>query len=286
MPIDRTITGRETALAGMPVSRVLPHRPLRAVGPFVFLDHMGPAQFAPGQGLDVRPHPHIGLATVTWLFEGALLHRDSLGSRQVIRPGEVNWMTAGCGIVHSERTPEPERASGHALHGVQTWVALPLHAEETAPAFEHWPAGSLPRWREGAVQITVVAGEAFGRRAPVGVHCPTLYCELRLDAGASLAIPAEHPERALFVVDGTLSVDGAPLSTGELGLLSPGSEARVEAREPALAMLLGGAPLDAPRHMSWNFVSSRQERIAQAERDWSAQRLGSVPGETDWLPLP
>jgi redox-sensitive bicupin YhaK (pirin superfamily) len=247
---------------------------------------MGPARFAPGRGLDVRPHPHIGLATVTWLFEGALLHRDSLGSRQVIRPGDVNWMTAGCGIVHSERTPAPEREAGHTLHGVQTWLALPARAEEVAPAFEHWPAASLPRWREGEVEVTVVAGDAFGRRAPAGVFSPTLYCALRFEAGAGLAIGTEHAERALYAVTGALSVDGDPLQAGSLGLLTPGREVRVEAREPSLAMLLGGAPLDAPRHISWNFVSSRRERIAQAERDWSAQRMGGVPGETDWIPLP
>lgn len=286
MPILNSITGRETDLGGFGVRRLLPHASLRSVGPFVFLDHMGPAAFDPGKGMDVRPHPHIGLATVTWLFEGAILHRDSLGSRQVIRPGDVNWMTAGCGIVHSERTPAEERQAGHRLHGLQTWLALPLADEEVEPAFEHWPAGALPRWDEGGVELIVVAGEAFGRRAPVRVFGPTLYCALRFEPGGRLLIPPEHAERALYVVSGTLSVDGHPLPARTLGQLAPGADSVVEAQGPAQAMLLGGAPLDAPRFMSWNFVSSRRERIEQAGRDWTAQRLGIIPGENDWIPLP
>lgn len=286
MPIERTITARDKDVGGLAVRRLLPHRDLRAVGPFVFLDHMGPAELAPGAGFDVRPHPHIGLATVTWLFEGALLHRDSLGSRQVIRPGDLNWMTAGCGIVHSERTPAPEREAGHRLHGIQSWVALPVDHEETAPSFEHWPAERLPRLREGDATVTVIAGEAFGRRSPVRVFGPTLYCALQLPAGGRLVVPPEHEERALYAVTGGLTVDGMPLPERTLGLLSAGRECLVQAQEPAVAMLLGGAPLDAPRMLSWNFVSSRPERIGQAERDWTAQRLGSIPGETDWIPLP
>ncbi|GAA4403387.1 pirin family protein [Quisquiliibacterium transsilvanicum] len=286
MPIERTVTARGKDVGGLEVHRLLPHKDLRAVGPFVFLDHMGPAVFAPGTGLDVRPHPHIGLATVTWLFEGALLHRDSLGSRQVIRPGDLNWMTAGCGIVHSERTPAPEREAGHRLHGIQSWVALPIAHEETAPSFEHWPADSLPRLRSGDATVTVIAGEAFGRRSPAGVFGPTLYCALELPAGGRLTLPPEHEERALYAVTGGLEVDGVPLPERTLGLLSPGRECIVDAPDGALAMLLGGAPLDAPRALSWNFVSSRRERIGQAERDWSAQRLGRIPGETDWIPLP
>ena len=286
MPLERIVTAREKEVGGLEVRRLLPHGDLRAVGPFVFLDHMGPAEFAPGAGLDVRPHPHIGLATVTWLFEGALLHRDSLGNRQVIRPGDLNWMTAGCGIVHSERTPAPEREAGHRLHGIQSWVALPVAHEETAPSFEHWPADSLPRLRSGDATVTVIAGEAFGRQSPARVFGPTLYCALELPAGGRVSLPPEHEERALYAVGGQLLVDGAPLEQRTLGLLPPGRQCVVEARGASRAMLLGGSPLDGPRVLSWNFVSSRRERIGQAERDWTAQRLGSIPGETDWIPLP
>lgn len=286
MPIERIVAGRDSDIGGLVVRRLLPHAQLRSVGPFVFFDHMGPASFEPGQGLDVRPHPHIGLATVTWLFEGAIQHRDSLGSDQVIRPGDVNWMTAGRGIVHSERSPAPERAAGHPLHGIQTWVALPLADEETEPGFEHWPASSLPQLRSGGVDIRIIAGEAFGMRAPVGVFGPTLYCALEFEPGARIALPPEHAERALYAVSGALSVDGQPLDEQRLALLAAGGEAVVEATGPAQAILLGGAPLDAPRFISWNFVSSRRERIEEAGRDWSEQRMGKVPGETEWIPLP
>ncbi len=286
MPIERILTARDQDLGGLVIRRLIPQASQRAIGPFVFLDHIGPAAFDPGTGLDVRPHPHIGLATVTWLFEGAIKHRDSLGSRQVIRPGDVNWMTAGCGIVHSERTPAPEREAGHRLHGVQTWLALPLEHEEAAPGFEHWPADRLPRIDTDGAQITVIAGEAFGRRAPTTVFGPTLYCALQLAPGGRVVVAPEYPERAVYTAQGSLRIDGQVLPAQTLAVLPPDTHCMIETSEGAQAMLLGGAPLDAPRFMSWNFVSSRKERIEQAERDWTAQRLGHIPGENDWIPLP
>jgi redox-sensitive bicupin YhaK (pirin superfamily) len=257
------------------------------VGPFVFWDHMGPADFPPGVGLDVRPHPHIGLATVTYLFTGAFVHRDSLGSEVTITPGAINWMIAGRGIVHSERTGADLRGSGGRVEGIQVWVALPTADEEMEPAFEHHPADTLPELRIGGATLRVLAGSAFGATSPVGVRSPTLYVEARLDAGATLTIPPEHAERAIYVVSGAPVVDGRAFAPTELLVLRSGGDVVVTAREATHLMLLGGAPLDGPRHIWWNLVSSRPERIEQAARKWEERGFGAVPGDdVEFIPLP
>lgn len=269
------------------VLRVLPAIEARSVGPFVFFDHFGPVDIAPGGGMDVRPHPHIGLATVTYLFQGEILHRDSLGFVQPIAPGDVNWMTAGRGIVHSERTSPELRAKGFAMHGIQSWVALPKDAEEVEPAFHHHPSATLPEWTENGVHLKVVAGTAFGREAPVKVFAPTLYVAAIFPPGASLDLPAEHAERAAYVAAGALSVDGDPVDVHQMAVFRPGQTLRLTAgARGATVMLLGGAPLDGPRHLWWNFVSSSKERIEKAKGDWRAMALGRVPGDDEFIPLP
>lgn len=284
--LEVVVQPRPRDLGGFEVRRALPSIRRRSVGPFVFLDRMGPASFGAGQGLDVRPHPHIGLATVTWLFEGELLHRDSLGCVQVIRPGEVNWMTSGRGIAHSERTPPSGRAGGGALSGVQAWVALPRAAEEADPGFAHTGAGELPSLEDGGASLRIVVGELHGARSPVRTFSATLLVDARLDAGARLPFPAAHEERAALVVEGTLEESGATLAAGELAVLRPRAEAVLRATAPARVLLLGGDALDAPRHVWWNFVSSSRERIEQAAADWAAGRFAPVPGETEFIPLP
>lgn len=287
MTIERLIEPREQDLGGFTVRRLLPHRTRRQVGPFVFLDHLGPVDFAPGSGVSVRPHPHIGLATVTYLFEGEILHRDSLGYVQPIRPGEVNWMTAGRGIVHSERSAPEVRAAGGRLHGIQAWVALPQADEEMEPAFDHHPAATLPRFTLGGAALTLIAGSAYGERAPAAVRAPTFYLDARLAAGAALPLPEEHAERAVYVAEGDIELDGEPLRTGQLAVLAAGGAPLLRSAAPARVMLLGGAPLDGPpRTIWWNFVSSRRERIEQAKRDWAEGRFAAVPGETEFIPLP
>jgi len=271
---------------GFAVRRVLPYRLRRHVGPFVFFDHIGPVEMAPGRGMDVRPHPHIGLATVTYLFDGAIRHRDSLGSDQVIRPGDVNWMTAGRGVVHSERTPAAERASGQRMHGIQTWVALPRASEQAEPAFFHHPASTLPQAERDGVTLRVIAGHAFGMESPVRVFAPTLYVDVGLRAGASLRIPAEHEERALYAIDGELRLDGADLPLGRMRVLATGEEPLLEATGASRLLLCGGAPLDGERRLWWNFVASDPARIERAKADWAAQRMGTVPGEDEFIPLP
>jgi redox-sensitive bicupin YhaK (pirin superfamily) len=290
--IELVITGHPTDLGGFKVLRVLPSAQRRMVGPFIFVDHMGPATFAPGDGVNVRPHPHIGLATVTYLFEGEFIHRDSLGNEQKIAPGDVNWMTAGRGIVHSERTPPAMLRHSSRAHGVQTWVALPLEHEDDAPSFEHHPAPALPRLDLPGVSVRVVAGAAFGQRAPVGVFSPTLYCALKLDSAARLAIPAEYPERALYVVAGIVEIDGQLLPHGQMAVLAEGAQVDVVAKSAARAMLLGGSPV-GERHINWNFVASSREKIEAARADWASygnvaarKRFGSIPGETEFIPLP
>ncbi|HEX6833204.1 MAG TPA: pirin family protein [Rudaea sp.] len=280
------LEGHVHDLGGFTVRRVLPQLAARRVGPFVFFDHLGPARFDSGNGIDVRPHPHIGLATVTYLFDGALRHRDSLGSVQDIRPGDVNWMTAGRGIVHSERTPPEERERGHAMHGIQTWVALPLDAEETEPSFEHHPAATLPEFVRDGVKLRLIAGEAFGQRAPTRVFSPTFYLAAHFPAGARLVLPPEHAERAVYAVDAGLLVDGRALAPGEMAVLAAGGDVAIDAPSGGLAMLCGGASLDGDRHMNWNFVSSSRERIERARQDWANDRFGRVPGETEFIPLP
>jgi redox-sensitive bicupin YhaK (pirin superfamily) len=272
---------------GFTVRRALPAVGRRLVGPFVFFDEFGPITIARGRGLDVRPHPHIGLATVTYLFDGEILHRDGLGSVQPIRPGAVNWMTAGRGIVHSERTP-PERRDGRStLHGLQTWVALPAAAEECAPTFAHHPASAIPTLEDGGVTVVVVVGSLHGATSPVETASDTYYAEIRLAAGARYAHPAEHEERAAYVVDGSIEIDGDAIEAGRLVVFRPGVEVVVRAPSgPARIMVLGGAAMDGPRHVWWNFVSSRPERIEEAARAWRAGRFGGVPGETEFIPLP
>jgi redox-sensitive bicupin YhaK (pirin superfamily) len=290
--IEQLIRGRPTDLGGFTVRRVLPSAAVRMVGPFVFVDHMGPAFFDAGAGIDVRPHPHIGLATVTYLFEGEFLHRDSLGTVQRIAPGDVNWMIAGRGIVHSERTPPEVRRSPHRAHGVQTWVALPDGEEDVAPAFEHHPAPTLPHIKLPGAAVTVIAGKAFGAHSPVSVRSPTLYCAAELDVDATLVLPAEHEQRAVYVVDGRVAIDGAAVDTGVMAVLSPAGSVELRAQGPARLMLLGGAPL-GPRFVNWNFVASTRERIEQARSEWASygnvadrKRFDSVPGETEFIPLP
>lgn len=290
--IGQIVEGRVADLGGFQVLRVLPHARRPMVGPFIFVDHMGPARFAAGRGIDVRPHPHIGLATVTYLFEGEFVHRDSLGSVQRIAPGDVNWMTAGRGIVHSERSPDALRAREHRAHGVQTWVALPLEHEDAAPSFEHHPAATLPRVEHEGVTIRVVAGAAFGAQAPVGVLSPTLYCALEFAPDARFAIPAEYAERALYVVDGELDLDGRALVRGQMAVLAAGTEPVAGSRGTARAMLLGGEPVGR-RLIHWNFVASTRERIDAARAEWARYgevaergRFGSIAGETEFIPLP
>jgi redox-sensitive bicupin YhaK (pirin superfamily) len=281
------IESRLRDIGGFTVRRLLPTARLRHVGPFVFFDHMGPVDFAPGQGMDVRPHPHIGLATVTYLFAGEILHRDSLGTTQVIRAGDVNWMVAGRGIVHSERTPEDVRARGGRMHGLQTWVALPLADEETAPRFEHHPESTIPVVRRAGAELRVVAGTAYGASAPTRVLSPTLYVHARLDADAVLEIPAEHEERAVYVAAGTAELDGQPLAAGTMLVLDARARAELRATQATDAFLVGGAPLEGARHIEWNFVSSSPERIERAKSEWKGGRFPKVPGdEIEFTPLP
>jgi redox-sensitive bicupin YhaK (pirin superfamily) len=256
------------------------------VGPFIFFDHMGPTQFEPGHGIDVRPHPHIALATVTYLFTGSLEHRDSLGNVREIRPGDVNWMTAGRGIAHSERTPNAARAAGEKIHGIQSWVALPDGQEDVDPSFTHYPASVLPKRIRDGVEITVITGVAFGLQSPVTALWRTLYVDAKLDAGASLAIPAEHAERALYVVEGALTMGDTTITEGELAVLQPGVEPTVRAAGTTRAMLLGGDRFPTPRLIWWNFVASSRERIEAAKGSWSHGEFAAVPGETEFIPLP
>jgi hypothetical protein len=286
--LSRVIEGRPRDLGGFSVRRVLPATGMPTVGPFIFFDHMGPAIFAPGAGVDVRPHPHIGLATVTYLFDGEFMHRDSLGSAQRIRPGDVNWMVAGRGIAHSERTPLELRGSlgGAAIHGIQTWIALPREHEEAAPAFEHHPAATLPEIDRPGVRMRLIAGSAYGQRAPASVFSPMFYLTAELQAGADLALPEDHAERAAYVVDGEIEVAGARYASGQMPVFDGAEPAAVRALTPARVMLLGGAPLDGPRHIWWNFVSSSLERIERAKADWREQRFAAVPGDDERMPLP
>jgi redox-sensitive bicupin YhaK (pirin superfamily) len=273
-------------LGGFSVRRALPAPDRSAVGPFVFLDQMGPAEFAPGSGIDVRPHPHIGIATVTYLVEGEILHRDSLGSVQAIAPGAVNWMTAGRGIVHSERTAMERRRGPHRLLGTQAWVALPARREEIAPSFTHHPADSLPTLDADGAALRVIAGDLFGLRSPVETASELFYAEARLAPNAELPFDAQQEERAVHVALGEVEIAGHTFAAGTLVVLAPKRTARIHARGAARVMLLGGAHLDGPRHLWWNFVSSRPERIAQAKEDWRAQRFGRVAGDDEHIPLP
>jgi redox-sensitive bicupin YhaK (pirin superfamily) len=285
-PVFELLTGRSRDIGGFSVRRALPSMVRRMVGPFIFWDHMGPARFDPGQGIDVRPHPHINLATVTYLFDGAIVHKDSLGSDQAIRPGDVNWMTAGRGIAHSERTGPELRKHGSTVHGIQSWVALPAALEETAPAFQHVPAAALPEMGRPGVRLRVIAGTAYGATAPVSILSPTFYVDAQMDAGAELLLPEEYAERAAYVVDGAVACDDARIEAATMAVARTGVEARIQALEPSRVMLLGGAPL-GPRHIWWNFVSSSEERIEQAKRDWKEERFPRIPGDdAERIPLP
>ncbi len=281
------LAGHEKDLGGgLKVSRLLPALVRRSVGPFVFLDHFGPLDFEPGMKTDVRPHPHIGLATVSYLFEGALLHRDSLGSVQRIEPGAINWMSAGRGIVHSERTPPDLQTVPHRVHGLQLWVGLPQALEDSDPSFAHTPAEQLAPFMAQDAEVRLLVGEAFGRRSPVKASSPTIFLILRLKAHAPFVLPALAPELALYPLDGDVSIDGAPLALRTLGVLEDGQGCRLEASEDCRVVVIGGAPLDGPRFLLWNFVASNRARLQRAADDWRAQRFGAVPGETEFIPLP
>jgi redox-sensitive bicupin YhaK (pirin superfamily) len=285
--IAALIDARPRDIGGFRVRRLLPSTRRRLVGPFIYFDHMGPADLAPGNGLDVPPHPHIGLATVTYLFEGEILHRDSLGSHQAIRPGEINWMTAGRGIVHSERTGPELRATGSKLHGLQLWVALPLADEEAVPDFRHYAADRLPAFEAGGARVRVLAGSAYGATSPVHTFSPLLYVDAALPAGAELPLPPEHEERAAYVVEGSIGCGAERASPGRMLVFAKGADVRLRAESASRVVLVGGAPIDAARHIWWNFVSSSKDRIEQAKRAWREGRFSSVPGdEEDFVPLP
>jgi len=287
-PVETVILPRTRDLGdGFTVRRALPSARRRMVGPFIFFDQMGPVVLQGGHGLDVRPHPHIGLATVTYLFDGEILHRDSLGSVQPIQPGAVNWMTAGRGIVHSERTPPERRAAGGRLFGIQIWVALPAKDEEADPAFAHTPADALPAFGDGGARVRVIAGSAYGKRSPVRTSSDLFYVDAALQPGARIPAPIEHEERAVFVAEGCVTIAGENFLAGQLAVLRPRAEAPIAAGAgPARILLLGGPPMDGPRHIWWNLVSSRPDRIEQAKRDWRDGRFPKVPGETELIPLP
>jgi hypothetical protein len=287
--IDIIIESRSRELTNdFKVRRVLPSAKRRMVGPFVFFDEMGPEILGAGKALDVAPHPHIGLATVTYLFKGEILHRDSLGTVQQILPGEVNWMTAGSGIAHSERTPTEIRQSGSELFGIQSWVALPESDEETAPNFFHYASGELPVIEAEGKQLRLIAGTLYGEKSPVKTFSPMFYADVNLAAGAKLQIPAEHEERAAYIVSGTAEIigDAGIFHAGQLIVFKPGAEIVLTTRSQSTRlMLLGGEPL-GKRHIWWNFVSSSKERIEQAKEDWRLQRFAPVPEETEFIPLP
>jgi hypothetical protein len=256
------------------------------VGPFVFFDQMGPVILGEGRGLDVRPHPHIGLATVTYLFDGEILHRDSLGNAQPIRPGAVNWMTAGRGIVHSERTPPELRAGESSLFGIQTWVALPKGREEIEPGFAHHSADALPVIEDDGKRVRLIAGSLYGERAPVEVFSEMFYADATLSGAARLELPAEHEERAVWVAEGRIEVGGDVFDADQMLVFRPGGAVAIKALDPARLILFGGEPMDGPRHLWWNFVSSSAARIEQAKADWKAGQFPPVPGETEFIPMP
>jgi hypothetical protein len=286
--LETVILPRTHDIGGFEVRRALPATQRQMVGPFVFFDQMGPGEFLTGAGVDVRPHPHIGLATVTYLFEGEILHRDSLGTELPIAPGDVNWMTAGRGIVHSERTAAARRAAPHRLAGIQSWVALPKAHEEAAPAFAHHGAAALPVIEDGGTRLRLVAGEGWGLKAPVSVFSDLFYADAALASGAAVPMPDRHEERAAYVMAGSVDVAGTVFEAGRMLVFRAGDAMSLRAGpEGARLLLLGGAAMDGPRFLFWNFVSSSRERIEQAKQDWARNRFGlPVPGETEWIPLP
>jgi redox-sensitive bicupin YhaK (pirin superfamily) len=284
--LGAVIVPRARDIGGFLVRRALPSAQRRSVGPFVFFDQMGPAELAPGAGIDVRPHPHIGLATVTYLFAGSIVHRDSLASVQTIEPGAVNWMTAGRGIVHSERSDAELRKQRQNLYGIQIWVALPKRYEETEPDFSHYADASLPVIEGEGKNVRVIAGSLFGKSSPVKTFSALFYADATLQAGASLSLGNEYEERAIYILEGTVEVAGQPFEAGRLLVFSSGDVIAVEAKIATRILLLGGEPLDGPRYLWWNFVSSSQDRIEQAKADWKAGRFAPVPGDAEFIPLP
>ena len=285
--LETVLRGQTRDVDGFAVSRVLPALARKHLGPFCFFDHLGPSELPAGRGLDVRPHPHIGLATVTYVIEGEIIHRDSLGFEQAIRPGAVNWMTAGRGITHSERTASELRRSGSRLHVAQLWVALPTAHEEMAPEFHHHPASTLPEVDVGGVKVRILAGSAYGSTSPVRIFSPLFYAEAEIAAGASLPLPDGHEQRGVYVLSGQLSHADQRLEERALAFFRPGGAPSVTAAVPTRVLLLGGAPVDGARHIEWNFVSSSLSRIEQAKRDWQAGLFPKVKGdEVEFIPLP
>ncbi|MEE4349307.1 MAG: pirin family protein [Pacificimonas sp.] len=283
------INGREKDLGdGFAVRRVLPSARRRTVGPFIFWDHFGPKTYQPGERFDVRPHPHIDLSTITYLFDGEIMHRDSLGSAQAIEPGAVNWMTAGTGIVHSERTSEAREKDGQTLEGIQSWVAMPKDAEQSDPGFFHHPADTLPRWDWPGARAVLIAGNAYGHHSPVEYPGGIFYVDVDADTGAAFAFPEGHAEKALYVAHGQVTFRGESVSQGQMLFAdAAGPDEQIECKTNARLLLIGGAPLDGERHIWWNFVSSDPQRIQKAADDWRADRFPPVPGDdSDRIPLP
>ena len=284
--IELLIDPVEKDLGDFVVRRTLPAPVRQRVGPFIFFDHMGPADFEPGSGVSVRPHPHIGLATITYLLAGKIMHRDSLGHAQSIEQGAINWMTAGRGIVHSERSPEDLKQAGSHLHGIQSWVALPEEFEETEPRFEHYPASDVPESNSDGACLRVIAGSAYSLTSPVTTASETLYVEVDLETGADLALPGNVDEIAVYVVDGKVDIDDCPVTAGRMAVVRRGSNALVHSHTAVKLMLLGGATLPGERYLWWNFVSSSKKRMQKAKADWREKRFPEVPGETEFIPLP
>ena len=285
--ISNVIVPRTVDLGDFAVRRALPSARTRMVGPFIFFDHFGPAEFHAGAGLDVRPHPHIGLSTVTYLFDGEIMHRDSLGTAVAIRPGEVNWMTAGRGIVHSERTGPDKRATGSPIHGLQMWVALPAATEEIEPGFAHHETREFPVVTDASKTIRVMVGSLYGAKSPVPTVHETIFGDVRLKAGAAAPLDAGHEERAIYILDGEIEIAGDRFAGGQLLVFKPGDVVTLTAARDSHFVIVGGAPMDGPRHIWWNFVSSRKDRIEQAKADWKAGHFQKVPGdEIEFIPLP
>jgi hypothetical protein len=285
--LDLVIVPRTRDLGdGFAVRRALPHGKRQMVGPFIFFDHFGPVQFVSGQGMDVRPHPHIGLATVTYLFDGSIMHRDSEGNVQEIQPGAMNLMTAGRGIAHSERTPDVQRANGQKMLGLQSWIALPKDREEIAPTFQHYGADSLPSVQDSGFTARVIAGSSFGVASKVDMVSPWFYAEVSLDEGRTVPLDADHEERAIYVVDGEVEIAGERFEGPRMLIFRPGDRITVRATRSTRMMFLGGTALEGPRYVWWNFVSSSKERIEQAKEDWKSGRFEAVPDETEFIPLP
>jgi redox-sensitive bicupin YhaK (pirin superfamily) len=285
--LELVVVPRSVDLDDFTVRRALPHSMRRTVGPYVFFDHFGPAEFKSGKGLDVRPHPHIGLSTLTYLYDGEIIHRDTLGVNAAIHPGEVNWMTAGRGIVHSERTAPDHRVEGEPLHGLQLWVAMMAKDEEIDPSFTHLGGEQLPIVNGEGKTARIVAGKMFGAASPLETNLETVFADISLQAGAAMPLDADYEERAIYVSSGEIDVAGDRFETGRLLIFRPGDRITVRALKPSRISVVGGAPLDGPRYVWWNFVSSRRERIDQAKEEWKQGRFGKVPGdEIEFIPLP